>query len=394
MNPRDFRPQVALVHDWLTGMRGGEYVLEAICELFPEAQLFTLLNVPGAVRGPIAARTVHTSLLQYAPAARTHYRHYLPLMPVFAANLDVSAFDLIISSSHCVAKGVKKRADAVHVSYVHAPMRYMWDRFDDYFGPERAALPVRTAAALLRPYLQAWDRRVSQPERVNHLIANSHFIAEQIERAYGRKASVVHPFVNLDRFAAQRQPSDAYLMVGAFAPNKRVDLAIEAFNQLKLPLHIVGKGQDEAKLRAMAGPTVRFLGALSNAEIAEQYSRARAFIFPGVEDFGITPLEAMASGCPVIAYGEGGALETVVDGTSGLLFTPQTPDALIAAIRRLESGEVTLTEHGTRQRARQFSKARFQSELLTEVARTCATAGASQLVSYVERHVQASSQAA
>src|SRR5690606_13274490 len=225
-------------------------------------------------------------------------------------------------------KGIAKADDAVHVSYVHAPMRYMWDRFDDYFGKGKAPLPVRVAAQLSRLYLQAWDRSVSQAERVNLLIANSAFIAEQIERAYGRRAVVVHPFVNYSRFTAPRASSGKYLMVGAFAPNKRVDLAIEAFNQLGLPLQIVGQGQEEERLRRLAGPTIEFLGALANEEIARLYSEAEAFVFPGVEDFGITPLEAMAAGCPVIAYGAGGATETVIDGESGVLFMEQTVSSL------------------------------------------------------------------
>lgn len=377
-----------MVHDWLTGMRGGEYVLEAIAELFPQADVFTLLHVEGSVSVQLAYRRIHTSLLQYAPWAKTHYRHYLPLMPAFASGLDVSKFDLVVSSSHCVAKGVKKRSDAVHVSYVHAPMRYMWDRFDDYFGPNRASTPVRALATLLRGRLQHWDRKVSHPSRVDRIVANSHFIAHQVERAYGRKASVVHPFVNLERFTARRVASERYLMVGAFAPNKRVDLAIETFNALGLPLDIVGKGQQESHLRAIAGPNIRFLGALSNDEIATYYSRARAFVFPGVEDFGITPLEAMAAGCPVIAYGQGGALETVLDGVSGVIFEHQTVDALSAAVRKLESGAVQLNEGEIRTRAHQFSKRRFQREFLTEVASACAASGADELVQFIREKAQ------
>ncbi len=376
-------PRVALVHDWLTGMRGGEYVLEAIAELFPAAPVFTLLHVEGAVDGALVKRRIHTSLLQSLPRAKQRYRHYLPLMPKLVRTLDVSDFDLVISSSHCVAKGVVKGDHAVHVSYVHAPMRYMWERFDDYFGPGKAPLPVRLLAAGCRPYLQAWDRKVSQEDRVDLLIANSGFIAEQVQRAYGRQPLVVHPFVDLSRFTAPRCSGAKYLMVGAFAPNKRVDLAIEAFNQLQLPLQIVGKGQEEARLRRMAGPTIEFLGPVANEQIAELFARAKAFIFPGVEDFGITPLEAMAAGCPVVAFGVGGVTETVVDGVTGTFFREQSVGALKGAVQRIERGEYDWNEEHIRARAKQFSKQRFQREFVDAVAQACRQAQRAQVLESV-----------
>lgn len=356
--------RVALVHDWLTGMRGGEYVLEAIAELFPQAEVFTLIKDSSSIQGPLAERICHTSWLQSIPGATKHYRQFLPLMPHMIESFDLTGFDLIISSSHCVAKGVRKPRGGVHVSYVHAPMRYMWDRFDDYFGPPTASLPVRIAAKVVRRSLQAWDRRSSAEDRIDAIMANSHFIARQIYAAYGRRSEVVYPFVDLQRFNLPRTAGNFYLMVGAFAPNKRVDLAIEAFNELKLPLKIVGKGQEERRLKRLAGPHIEFLGALSNRAIEQLYSEARAFVFPGVEDFGITPLEAMASGLPVIAYAAAGALETVIHARTGVLFDAQTPQSLKEAVLQVETGKMTFQEDELRQRAREFSKARFQMEFM------------------------------
>lgn len=366
--------RVALVHDWLTGMRGGELVLEAIAEVFPKADLFTLLYVPGSVSPLLTTLPRHQSRLARVPRAEFRYRHFLPLMPRLVRDLDVRGFDLVISSSHCVAKGVQKRAGAVHLSYVHAPMRYMWDRFDDYFGPGRAGLVTRLAARAVRGSLQNWDRRVSQADRVDALVANSRFIADQIERAYGRRAQVIYPFVNLERFGAPRVPGRHYLMVGAFAPYKRVDLAIEAFNRLKLPLLIVGGGPEGARLKKIAGPTIDFVGPLSNSAVADLYARCRAFVFPGLEDFGITPLEAMAAGAPVIAYGKGGAAETVTPQT-GVLFAEQTVEALVAAVERVESGVARFDEASARARASEFSRDRFQRELKAAIAQTWTSAG-------------------
>jgi glycosyltransferase involved in cell wall biosynthesis len=280
----------------------------------------------------------------------------------------------VISSSHCVAKGVRKSPDAVHVSYVHAPMRYMWDRFDDYFGPGRASPPVRLAANLLRKRFQNWDRQVSQPDRVDMLIANSQYIADQIEAAYGRKAQVIYPFSDFSRFSRARVPGKSYLMVGAFAPNKRVEIAVEAFNRLKLPLFVVGGGQNKNKISQLAGPTVELLGHLSNDAIADLYSKCKAFVFPGKEDFGITPLEAMAAGAPVIAFGEGGVLESVTPET-GTFFTPQTVESLMDTVTRFENGEVQVSEEASRARAKLFSRERFQKEFAAAVEQAWSSRG-------------------
>jgi glycosyltransferase involved in cell wall biosynthesis len=306
-------------------------------------------------------------------------------MPSMVEKFDLSGFDLIISSSHCVAKGIIKPSNAVHISYVHAPMRYIWDRYDEYFGPGQASIPVRLAARVVRSSLQSWDRKVTHPRRVDHLIANSHFIAEQIQQAYQREAQVIHPFAHLERFEQPRTPAPFYLIVSAFAPYKRLDVAIQAFNQMKLPLKIIGSGQNERQLKAIAGPTIEFLGNRSNEEIAQAYSQCRAFIFPGVEDFGITPIEAMAAGAPVIALKKGGVLETVTEET-GLFFEPQDfgnsaetfklyIDSLIEAVQILEQGKVQISESACRLRARHFSKSRFQLELSAAITLAWKAAG-------------------
>ncbi len=376
-SPNEAKPiRIALVHDWLTGMRGGEYVLEAIAEMFPRSDLFTLIAIPGKLSPILTTLKRHTSWLQKIPGAEKRYRSFLPLMPRTIESFDLSEFDLIISTSHCVAKGVKKRPDAVHITYIFAPMRYMWDRFDEYFGKGKASLPVRLGAAAFRGGMQRWDREVSQPDRIDAIVTLSHFIAERIQEFYGRKSAVVYPFADLSRFELPRRAGRNYLMVGAFAPYKRVDLAIEVFNELKLPLLIVGGGQDEARLKKMAGPTVEFLGSLSNAAIADLYSKCRAFVFPGVEDFGITPLEAMASGAPVIALKQGGAVETVTSKT-GIFFEEQTVEGLRAAVLEMERRHQDFDPLVCREQASHFTKERFQREFYAEIARAWQAAGKS-----------------
>ncbi|MBI2711566.1 MAG: glycosyltransferase [Bdellovibrio sp.] len=366
--------KTALIHDWLTGMRGGEYVLEAIAELFPRPDLFTLLYVPGKISPTLTTLKRRTSWLQKVPGAEKRYRHFLPFMPGMIEKFDLTGYDLIISSSHCVAKGIQKPEGSVHVSYIHAPMRYMWDRYEDYFGAGRSSVWVRAAARWVRPRLQKWDREASSEQRIDKLIANSQYIADQIEQNYGRKAEVIHPFANLERFAQARSPGKNYFMVTAFAPYKRVDIAIEAFNRMKLPLLIVGSGQDQARLKKLAGPTVEFLGSLSNSAIADLYSKCRAFIFPGVEDFGITPLEAMASGAPVIAFKEGGVTETVTEKT-GIFFHPQSVESLMQAVSKLEAEPLSFSDAECRKRAAEFSKTAFQTRFKQAVINAWSQAG-------------------
>ena len=361
--------KVALVHDWLVTQRGGEHVLEALCELFPRADIHTLVHRPGAVHPRIESRPIHTSVLQRIPRIHTLYRHFLPVLPQVIESMRLEGYDLVISSSHCVAKGIRKPPGAKHLAYVHAPMRYMWDLFDDYFGPGRASLPVRAAAHAVRPWLQKWDRESTAG--VDRILVNSQHIAGKVQRFWGREASVVYPPIALDRFC--QHPLEGlgqggyYLWLGAFAPYKRLDIALEAFRHLDAPLWVVGTGQEAAKLTSGALPShIRFLGPVPNEALAGLYRDARALIFTPEEDFGIVPLEAQASGRPVIAYGRGGALETVSPRT-GLFFDAQTPAALVDAVRRFEQWEPVFHPADARAQAERFSRATFLRAIQSEV---------------------------
>ena len=360
--------RVALVHDWLVTYRGGEKVLAAIAELYPSADLFTLIHKSGPFPKVLENRPIHTSFLQRVPGINRRYRYFLPLFPAAVEALDLRGFDLVISSSHCVAKGIRKPEGARHLSYVHAPMRYMWDRFDDYFGKSRASWPTRAAAHIVRPGLQFWDRRSSKG--VDRFLANSRYVADKIDRYYGREAFVLPPPVELERFA--RAPLEEggkggyFLWVGALAPYKRLDIALEAFRELKLPLWVVGSGQEEARLRTELPPNAKMIGQISDEELSRVYHDARALVFTANEDFGIAPLEAQAAGRPVIALRRGGALETLTSATA-LFFDEQTPEALEAAVIGFDRWERDFQPAAARAQASRFTKEAFQSRFLEQV---------------------------
>ena len=360
---------VVLLHDWLTGFRGGERVLEAFCELYPKAPLYTLLNIPGSSSPMIEDRKIVTSFINNWPGVEKNYRKFLPFFPKAAEGLKITENpSVVLSSSHCVIKGVRKPKGSVHVSYVHSPMRYMYDQYDHYFGPH-ASLPVRIGAKVFRNYLTKWDQ--SSNSNVDLMIANSKFVRDRIQKYYGIKSEVVYPFVELADFGeAQKNPrakGENYVMVTAFAPNKRVDLAIEAFNEMKKPLVIIGGGQLDAELKAMAGQTIKFLGNVDRQTVIETLTSARALIFPGVEDFGITPLEALAAGTPVIAFKAGGVLETLTAEDS-VFFDELTTSSLRSAVEKFEK----LNLKPNFARLEQFSRERFQKEITQwiEIARS------------------------
>ena len=339
LNPQSFFVyfcmKIALVHDWLTGMRGGEKCLEVLCEIFPEAPVYTLLHIQGSMSPALESKDIHTSFIQHLPRLREKYRSYLPLFPLAIESFDFSDYDVVVSTSHCVAKGIKVRPGALHISYVHTPMRYVWEMYDEYFGKGRAGIATRAAMAVFAPHLRWWDRKTAS--RVHHYIANSENVRQRIQRLYGRDAEVICPPVDTNLFQLSTIDEGFYLLVSALVPYKRVDLAVEAFNQSGDRLVIVGKGPEDRKLRATAKSNVVFLGWQSDQQLAELYARCRALIFPGEEDFGIVPLEAMASGKPVIAFAKGGALETVVEGVTGTFFKEQTGAACLERIHALQT---------------------------------------------------------
>jgi glycosyltransferase involved in cell wall biosynthesis len=356
--------RVALVHDWLVNMRGGEKVLELICRRFPDAPLWTLLYVPGSVSRTIENRRIKTSLLQSLPFARTKYRHYLPLFPLFAELAKVRDFDVVISSSHAVAKGMVKKdgnSRPLHICYIHTPMRYIWDRFDDYFGPDKVgSLASRCFFQPLARLLQIYDKETV--DRVDLFIANSRFVADRVKRLYGRDAEVLPPPVDVQSFAAaKRSPEDWYLMVSALAPYKRVDHAIRACAMLGRELRIVGAGPEERTLRLLArdvGANVQFMGFVEGEDLVECYRRAKGLLFPGVEDFGIVPVEAIATGCPVVAFRKGGVLDSMTDETAEL-YSEQTVEGLREAIISFESRK--FSEQELRNHAAKFASEAFLS---------------------------------
>ena len=349
--------RVALVHDWLTGMRGGEKVLEALCTLYPDAPLYTLVHVPGSVSPLIEARRIVTSFVQALPASGRHYRQYLPLFPAAVEWLNLEGFDLVISSSHCAVKSVRRPPAAVHVCYCHSPMRYAWDQFDAYFGPRQVGA---AASRLLRPImagLARWDAATAG--RVDQYVANSGYVAERIRRYYNRASTVVYPPVDTSFYRPDpsRDTDPPFLIVSALVPYKRVDLAIAACQRIGARLDIVGRGPERQRLEAMSGPTVRFLGWKSDEEIRALYQRAAAVLLPGTEDFGMVPVEAQACGTPVVALGAGGALETVQHGVTGLLAAESSVESFAAALD--ECRRTPFDRAAIRANAEQFSRERF-----------------------------------
>ncbi len=365
--------KAAIVHDWLTGMRGGERCLEVFCEVFPDAPIYTLIHVKGSVSQIIEQHKIISSSLSSFSCIAANYRYFLPFFPYAIRSFNLKGFDLILSSSHCVAKGVKVPPNTCHVSYVHTPMRYVWDQYDEYFGKGKCSKLAQISMSGLRRSLQKWDRQSNSG--ISNFLANSQNVADRIWRHYGEKAEVIHPPVDCSRFQISNIDEGFYLIVSALAPYKKIGLAIEAANQEGFSLKIVGGGPEEARLRKLAGPTVEFLGWQTDAQVGEWYRRCRALLFPGEEDFGIVPLEAMATGKPVIAFGKGGALETVIPlrgSTSspsnfapptGVFFYEQSSKSMIEAIRIFEKYKSSFDGAAIRIHAQQFDRPLFKHRI-------------------------------
>ena len=374
--------RVALIHDWLVAMRGGEKCLEAFCELFPDADLYTLVYAAEKVSPTIRRMNVHTSWVNRLPMAKDHFRYFLPFFPAAIAAFDLNDYDLILSSSHCVAKGVFPHR-ALHLSYIHAPMRYVWDLYGSYFTD--GISPTRAALWACRPYLRRWD--VESAGRVDYFIANSRNVAAKVNALYGKPATVIYPPVDCEKFLVGSEQGPYYLVVSALVPYKRIDVAVAAFNELKRPLKVVGEGPLRKKLAAKAGQNIEFLGWVDEAGLAELYAGCQALIFPGEEDFGIVPLEAQASGRPVIGYGKGGLLETVIPfdacggapdretGPTGIMFPQQTAESLITAVELFERARDVFDPAKIRRHAAGFSRERFKAQV-KDFVETRLTSGA------------------
>lgn len=354
--------KVAIIHDWLGSYRGGERLLEALCELYPKADIFSLFYRPGSVGQTIERHTIYSSSLNALPGVHHYYRHLLPVFPWAIERFDLSSYDLVISASHCVAKGVIVAPRALHICMCHTPMRYVWDRTSDYFKGWKQAL-----YSPFLHYLRIWD--VTSSSRVDHFVAHSRWVAGRIRKYYRREATLIPGFVDLEKFRVGRgEKGDHYLVVSAFAPYKRIELAILACQKLGRKLFIAGEGQCAKQLKAMANETVKFLGRVSDEDLADLYGGAKALLFPGEEDFGLVPLEAMACGTPVIAYGRGGVLDTVVHGKTGFFFAEQTAEGMSHAMQEFER-QGGFTSEQCRKRAEEFGRKKFLERFGSEVER-------------------------
>lgn len=363
--------KVALVHDWLTGMRGGEKCLEVFCELFPNATLMTLLHLKGTVSPKIEQMDIRTTFIQKMPWLRQRYRQYLPLFPMAIEQFDMRGYDLILSSSHCVAKGVIPHPGTCHICYCHTPMRYVWSMYQEYFGPHRTKGLKGKIIALFCNYLRMWD--IMSNQRVHYFIANSNHVRQRIRHFYHREADVIYPPVDTADTELSTEEKAYYLIVSALVPYKRIDLAVRAFNQLNEKLVIIGQGSEKKSLQKIAGKNIKFLGWLRDAELRQHYAKCRALIFPGEEDFGLVPVEAQAFGRPVIAYGKGGVLETVKgkwlrrnefsaeENFTGLFFENQTVDDLVRAVKAFD--KLNFNSHKIRAQVRMFDRETFKEKI-------------------------------
>jgi glycosyltransferase involved in cell wall biosynthesis len=349
-------------------MRGGEKCVEALCELFPHATLFALLHVPGSVSPIIERMSPRTSFIQHLPQADRYYRHYLPLFPVAVSRFNLEEFDCVITSNHCVAKGVRTSAQALHICYCHTPMRYIWSQYDEYFGPDRAGLLTRLGMRMVVNSLRRWDLRTAA--NPHFYVANSENVRKRIKNLYGRDSDVIYPPVDTSAFPLSERNDGFFLIVSALVAYKNIRLAVETFNRLGEPLIIIGDGPELSRLRPTAKANVQFLGWQPDDVVRDHIARCRAVVFPGEEDFGIVPVEAMSCGKPVVAFARGGALETVresPEGRTGILFQEPVVDSLAEAVKSL--GMTTFDPHILRSFALRFDREIYKRSMKEYIQR-------------------------
>jgi glycosyltransferase involved in cell wall biosynthesis len=369
--------KVAIVHDFLMELGGAERVLEVLCEMFPEAPIYTLLHDKEEMRGRFADKIIHTSFLQKFPRwLRRRKKWLLPLMLVAPEIFDLRDFDLVLSSSGAWSKGIVTRLNTIHISYIHSPMRFVWDENGDYLGQQGRGRGINFCTRFLLNYIRVWDKVAA--DRPDFLVANSKYTQKRIKKYYGRESAVIYPPVeiksqitnhksqinyNNQNTKNQTLKDKYFLVVSRLSPYKKIDVVVEAFNKLGLPLVVIGEGQQEKYLRSIAGENVQILGYQTDEKIAQYYAGARAFVFAGVDDFGIAPVEAMAVGIPVLAIRRGGVRETVVEGETGEFFDAVTPEVIADGVRRLVENETNYDKQVIIDRAMEFSKERFVREL-------------------------------
>jgi len=354
--------KIALIHDWLNGMRGGEKVLEHISDVFPDAPIFSLHGEKEKLSDKLRKKEIHFSFIQKLPLKNKYYRYYFPFFPFAIESFDFSKYDLAISTSHCVAKGIKTHKNLCHISYCFTPVRYIWEFEDEYFGSNKLK------KALIKPFLKFmkhWDKTTSK--RVFKFITISETVKKRIKKIYNRESTIIYPPCNY-KFSPNKNKSNYYLILSALVPYKKIDLAIEVFNKLKYPLLIAGTGPEENKLKKMSNKNIKFTGWITEEEKIDLLKNAKAFIFPGIEDFGIAPLEAIAFGTPVIALKKGGAKETVIENTSGIFFEEQTFSSLEKAIKHFEKNQFVVEKEPPN--FHKFSPDYFKKQLKNEIEKT------------------------
>jgi len=351
--------KIALVHDYLVQYGGAERVLEAFTELFPYAPIYTLIYDKEAMHGVFEDKRIYTSFLQNLPFSRKRHRFFPPLMPLAIEQFDFSKYDIVLSDSSSYAKGIITRPETLHICYMHTPMRYAWDDCQKYTQDFGFPQFIKRLVPFFMSPIRLWDK--VSADRIDHFLTNSQFVAKRIKKYYGKDARVIHPPVNIDRFFISEQREDYFLIVGRLIAYKRHDIAIEAFNRLKLPLKIIGRGPEMERLKKLAGPTIEFLGRVPEEDLPKYYANCRGFIFPQEEDFGIVAIEAMASGRPLIAYRGGDIVEHLEEGKMGVFFDEQTPEAIVSAVRKFHDADYDPVY--IREKALPFDKERFKSTM-------------------------------